>query len=112
MDFRPYVFIETSSKKPSSIAVAGWVGNQMKYITLSGETTPGQLPSVQAIVRSHFAENQGKCHLYGEITSFRFVVSPTESILLDVEGAVIREEKGKFWPRSISMQVDRAPAAE
>ena len=32
MQFKPYIFIRTLEKKPSSIAVAGWVGNQMKYI--------------------------------------------------------------------------------
>jgi hypothetical protein len=99
--FAPYIFIETSREKPSSIAVAAWTANQMKYITLPS----GSEEAVQEIVRSHFKANQGQCHLYGEITGFRFVTSPTESIVLDVNGSIVRRENGQFWPKSISMEV-------
>jgi hypothetical protein len=101
--FNPYVFVETSERFPSSIATAGWVANQMKYIDLSFED---DLTKVKDIVRSHFAANQGKCHLYGSVTGYRFVSSETESILLHTDGEVRRNESGQFWPRSISIQAD------
>jgi hypothetical protein len=104
--FHPYVFVDTSEQRPSSIAVAGWVANQMKYITLPQFSTSESLPQVQDIVREHFRANGGRCHLYGDITNFRFVFSPTESILLDTGGNVVRNERGKFWPRSITMPVE------
>jgi hypothetical protein len=101
--FEPYIFIETSEKRPSSISVAGWVANQMKYVNLPESTTAEGLPTVQEIVRRHFVEHEGKCHLYGNVMGFRFVFSPTESIVLDTKGNVLRQENGQFWPRSISM---------
>src|ERR1700730_277306 len=98
--FSPYVMIETSEKRPSSIAVAGWTANQMKYINLPEFST---LPNVQDIVRSPFLEHEGKCSLYGTVTGFRYVTSATESIVLDTNGNELRRENGQFWPRSISM---------
>jgi len=107
--FGAYVFIETSRKKPSSIATAGWVANQMKYIKLPQTFTSESLPQVQEIVRGHFETNTGKCHLYDDITGFRFVFSPTESFLLDTSGNLVRRETGQFWPQSITMDVDPVP---
>jgi hypothetical protein len=106
MRFEPYLFIQTSEPKPSSIAVAGWVGNQMKYLSLPETSTVEDLSLVQDIVREHFRANDGQCHLYGSVTGFRFVFSETESIVLDTSGNVLRRESGQFWPRSISMEED------
>jgi hypothetical protein len=58
----------------------------MKYINLAEGSTAEDLAQVQAVVRSHFSENQGRCPLYGNITGYRFVLSPTESIVLDTDG--------------------------
>ena len=96
--FEPYVFVQTSEKKPSSISSAAWTGNQMKYINLDEGT------DVRNAVRDHFKVKEGKCALYGHITGYRFVLSPTESIVLDTEGNELRRENGEFWPRSISME--------
>jgi hypothetical protein len=106
MRFEPFVFIQTSEKRPSSIAVAGWTANQMKYMTLPESSTEESLAQVQAIVRSHFFAHTGQCHLYGNITGFRFVLSPTESIVLDTDGSELWRESGNFWPKSISMEDD------
>src|SRR5258708_5616358 len=104
MRFEPFVFVQTSDNRPSSIAVAGWTANQMKYINLAEGSTSEDMPQVQEIVRSHFAENQGKCHLYGNIVGYRFVFSPTESTVLATDGNELRRESGRFWPKSISME--------
>jgi hypothetical protein len=110
--FEPYIFIETSEKRPSSISNAAWTGNQMKYINLDGTLSPADLSTVHDLVREHFKMNQGKCPLYGEITGYRFVFSPTESIVLNTEGNELRRENGQFWPRSISMgDADRVTPA-
>ena len=100
MRFGPYVFVQTSEKKPSSIANAAWCGNQMKYIYLDLV----DLASVQTIVQKHFKDHQGKCPLYDNITGYRFVSAPTESIVLDTDGNELRRENGTFWPKSISME--------
>lgn len=98
--FKPYVFIETSEKMPSSIAMAGATGNGMKHIILN----PGEgLGDVKRLVHEHYKKNDGNCILYGKITGFRYVVSPTESIVMDTDGNELRRENGRFWPKSISM---------
>jgi hypothetical protein len=101
--FMPYLFIETKVKFPTSIAMAAVCGNSMKYINLRGATV-GKLPKVQAIAREHFAETKGVLALYGPITEFLFVTSPTEAIRLTTTGETIGGLTGKFWPQSISIQ--------
>jgi hypothetical protein len=98
--FKPYIFIETSDKRPTSISMAAVAANGMKHILLN----PGEgFADVQRLVRERFEKSQGKCILYGTITGFRHVTSPTESIVLDTDGNELRRENGKFWPKSISM---------
>src|ERR1700723_3397277 len=78
--FKPYIFIETKEKMPSSIAMAAVAGNGMKYILIN----PGEgLPDVQRLVKKHYQKTTGDVILYGPVTSYRYVVSPTESIVLD-----------------------------
>src|ERR1700676_3910842 len=96
--FEPYVFVQTSEKKPSSISNAAWTANQMKYINLDEGT------DVRSAVQNHFKVKQGKCALYGDITGYRHVTSQTQSIVLDTEGNELRRENGDFWPKSISME--------
>jgi hypothetical protein len=67
--FKPYIFIETSERMPSSIAMAAAAGNCMKYVLLN----PGEgLPDVQRLVQEHYEEKEGNCILYGKILGFRF----------------------------------------
>ena len=99
--FEPYIFIQTSEKRPTSISMAAVAANSMKYILLN----PGEgFTDVQRLVRENYKKNDGKCALYWGITGFRYVTSPTESIVLDTEGNELRRENGKFWPKSISME--------
>ena len=107
--FKPYIFIETSEKRPTSISMAAVCANGMKYIPLN----PGEgFADVQRLVRARFEKSQGNVILYGTITGFRYVTSPTESIVLDTDGNELRRENGRFWPRSISMgDADRVTLA-
>src|SRR5882757_6096504 len=82
--FQNYIFIETSSLKPSSISMAAAAGNYMKYI--EDYSLSADLPAIQKIVREHYKEHQGQCALYGSITGFIWVRTPTEGIKLDVDG--------------------------
>jgi len=107
--FKPYIFIETSNKKPTSISQAAVAANSMKYILLN----PGEgFADVQRLVQERFQKSQGNCILYGTITGFRYVTSPTESIVLDTDGNELRRENGRFWPKSISIgDADRVTLA-
>jgi hypothetical protein len=102
--FHPYVFIETTSKMPSSIAMTAAAGGAMKYIDLPMTFTANDLPQVQPIVREHFQEHEGHCALFGKVVRYRFMYSPTESILLDTEGNETGRQQGRYWPQSISIQ--------
>jgi hypothetical protein len=100
LPFKPYIFIETSNKRPTSISMAAVAANGMKYILLN----PGEgFADVQRLVRARFEKSQGNCILYGTIIGFRYVTSATESIVLDTDGNELRRENGRFWPKSISM---------
>jgi hypothetical protein len=107
--FKPYIFIETSAKRPTSISMAAVCANGMKHILLN----PGEgFADVQRLVRARFDKSQGNVILYGKITGFRYVTSPSESIVLDTDGNELRRENGQFWPRSISMgDADRVTLA-
>jgi hypothetical protein len=107
--FKPYIFIETSDKRPTSISMAAVAANVMKYILLN----PGEgFSDVQRLVREEYEKSRGNCILYGTITGFRWVTSPTESIVLDTDGNELRRENGRFWPKSISIgDADRVTLA-
>jgi hypothetical protein len=102
--FFPYVFLVTISRMPSSIAMAAVAGGGMKYINLPRTFTAADLSQVQHIVRKCYRTNEGNCALFGRIMSFLFVYSPTEGILLEVDGNVPGPKTGKFWPQSVSIQ--------
>ena len=78
----------------------------MKYIGLDFSATIENLPRVQRMVREKYAEDRGNCILFGKITGFFFVYSPTEDILLDVDGNEVENgrRQGKFWPQTVSLQ--------
>src|ERR1700675_2148918 len=85
--FKPYIFIETSDKRPTSISMAAVAANGMKYILLNcGEG----FADVQRLVRARFEKSHGNVILYGTIKGFRYVTSATESIVLDTDGNELR----------------------
>jgi hypothetical protein len=103
-NFRPYVFIVTSLRMPTSIAMAAVAGGGMKTITLPNATTVDDLGRVQVIVIDHFRSNEGNCILFDRIVAFLFVYAPNEGIMMDTAGNVVETKTGQFWPISISIQ--------
>ena len=102
--FHPYVFIQTTSYMASSIAMAAAAGGGMKFINLPETFTAGDLQQVQEIVREHYKENEGNCILFGGIVGYLFAFTPSEGILLGVDGNVIGPRTGEFHPQSIAIQ--------
>lgn len=100
LHFRPYVFVESSLRTPSSITIAGLLGCRMKFIRLPDYCLEmrdeDQLTAVQDIVRRHYQENHGQCPLFGDITGYHFVNNYDESIRLAAHGSVISREVGHF----------------
>jgi len=102
--FEPFVFVKTKLFFPTSVAMAAVGGWGLKIINLSETFTADDLPKVQEIVRKHFVENQGGIPLWHEIEGYLYAYTPTEGILLDVEGKVIGTRTGKYHPQSIEIQ--------
>ena len=51
-------------------------------------------------VREHYRQEDGKCHLFGDITGYRFVQAPGVSVRFDIEGRhveTIRKEFVQPW---------------
>ena len=66
---------------------------------------PADLPKVQGIVQERYAESKG-VPLWGEITGFLFVYSPTDGILLDLNGNEVESgrKQGRFRAQSIAIE--------
>ena len=102
--FSPYIFVKTSRDFPTSIAMAAAGGWSSKTINLPSDTTAGDLPDVQEIVRKHFERSRGGIPLWEKIEGYLFVYAPTEGIVLDVEGNEIGRRTGRYHPPSIEIQ--------
>jgi len=102
--FAAYVFIVSSLRMPTSIAMAAATGGSTKMIVLPTGTTADDLPMVQERVREHYRLSQGNVALWGRTTGYLFVFSPTDAILLDTDGNEVGPKNGRFWPQSVSIQ--------
>jgi len=102
--FAPYVFIVSSLRMPTSIAMAAATGGSTKTILLPTGTTADDLPIVRDQVRKHYSQNEGNVALFGRTAAYLFVFSPTEAILLDTGANEIGPKTGRFWPLSVSIQ--------
>jgi hypothetical protein len=100
--FHPYVFIKTDRRNPSSIAMAAVAGGGMKYINL--HTKSPELAKVKELVQKNFGDNRGQCALFGKVEGYLLVLTPTEGIVLDVEGNEVKRITGSFWPQSTIIQ--------
>jgi len=102
--FRPYVFGLTSRRNPTSVSMAATAGGDMKIIDVPPGATVADLPQIQEIARAQYLEDDGQYMLFGAITGFLFNFSPTDGILLDVDGNEVGRRMGKFWSENIGIQ--------
>jgi hypothetical protein len=102
--FEPFIFVRTRLYMPTSIAMAAACGGSVKYLQLPHNTTADDLANVRQIVREHYREHRGGIPLWNEIEGYFFVFTPTDGILLDVDGNVIERRSGKYHPQSIAIQ--------
>jgi hypothetical protein len=102
--FAPYLFVLSSESWPSSVSMAAASGGSTKVVEFDERLTPTDLPKVQNVIRNYLADFEGSCPLFGSVTGFLFVSSPTEGTLFDANGNEIGRRLGKFWPVSLSIQ--------
>jgi hypothetical protein len=89
--FHRYIFIMTEHKTPASSVMAG----SFRFINFDGLSEPRR---IKELIQKNYGEDGDS--LYGKITGYLLVLSPTEGTLLDVEGNEVKHIVGKFWPKS------------
>lgn len=104
--FNPYVLIQTTRTTPTSITCAAAGGGDLKFINFPVGIGVANLLGVQRRVQRNLKENNGKCALFGDITGFLFVWSPTDAIVLDLDGNETGRVTGCFHPQQITPQID------
>jgi hypothetical protein len=102
MAFRPYIYVEHSRVIPESITTAAvtgapWLFVQMPPVLLDC-SYEDRLTWVSRRVQRHYRENRGELLLFGEITGYRWVLGPDDSVRLDIAGRVTSAHAGPFSP--------------
>jgi hypothetical protein len=119
-NFQPYIYIETSLSRPTSITFAALCGGNMKYIRSLPEqlidfSSSEQLNFIRNIIQEHYKENEGKCILFGYITGYIYYPGFNQGIKLSIDGNIIgknipnipQPECGLFYKgRKISINLD------
>ncbi|HWQ53737.1 MAG TPA: hypothetical protein VN442_08630 [Bryobacteraceae bacterium] len=105
----PYIYVETSLTRPTSITCAAWGGVKFKFIDAPPDVTAlpeaEQIAALAALVLQHCIDMGGECPLFGFITGYRFVMSESVSIRLATDGTVV-EHCGAFQPPfSVSLEI-------
>jgi hypothetical protein len=90
--FIPYIRVLHSQTVPQPIFAAVLTGAPWRWLTIPDQvlsrSEEAQLGYVKWRCQFHFREVKGLCYLFGNITGFEFVKSPTEILLLDTRGRV------------------------
>jgi len=96
--FRPYIYVRTSESRPSFITSAAIIGPRLKYLQLDNEVISLSrsllLAFVSTLVREHYQLNQGKCLLFGDITSYALRITYNATVEFSIDGTLIREHDG------------------
>ncbi len=108
-EFRPYIYVEHSLRRPTSITTAAFTGAPWRFIKMPksvlGRAAESQSGWVSWRVRTHFRENHGECFLFGHITGYRWQRTSDQGVLLDTRGRIIGAKHELFAPRSGSITV-------
>jgi hypothetical protein len=108
-EFKPYIYVEHSLRRPTSITGAAFTGAPWRIIKLPksvlNRNADGQRGWVSWRVRTHFRENHGECFLFGRITGYSWQRTPGESVLLDTRGRILGAKHESFAPPSSGFSV-------
>lgn len=93
-NFKPYIYIETSLSRPTSITFAALCGGNMKYIRSLPDqildlSKSEQIIIIRNIIQEHYKENDGKSILFGDITGYIYYPGFNHGIELSIDGNII-----------------------
>ena len=95
--FFPFLYRKTSRTEPSSITMAGMCGGAMKYEILPKNfkllSLDEQVEKLSKMIKKDFANRNGQCTFFGDITGYYFQREYHTIIELNVEGNVLGEIK-------------------
>jgi hypothetical protein len=108
-EFHPYIYVEHSLRRPTSITGAAFTGAPWRFLKIPESVLRrnenAQSGWVSWRVRKHFRENNGECLLFGSITGYRWQRTRDRSVLLDTRGRIIGVKQESFAPPSGSITV-------
>jgi hypothetical protein len=96
--FRPYIYVEHSRLMPESVTLAAASGAPWRFLEIPlavlDRTEEQKLMWVTTRVQQHYLESRGQLLLFGNITGYRWVVSPNDSVQFDTAGRVTNRHAG------------------
>jgi hypothetical protein len=103
-DFVPYIYVEHSLRRPTSVTVAAFTGAPWRFIGIPKSILlrddEAQCGWVSWCVRKHCRENHCECLLFGSIIGYRWQRSHETCVLLDPRGRMIQTKSESFIPPS------------
>ena len=95
-NFKPYIYIETTLKRPSSITFAALLGGGMKYIREFPErildlSKAEQIAIVKNIILEHYKKDEGNCLFFGRVTGYIYYPYFNNGMKFSVSGLITEE---------------------
>ncbi len=108
--FLPFLYVDTSRTRPSSITLAAIAGKALKHIPvpeiLETASLIEQLEWAQQIAPQHYEEKDHKVTLFGDIIGYILCYSYDEALYLGVDGELYGKVPGPAeWTNSLTAQV-------
>lgn len=107
--FQPYIYVETSLQRPTSITAAAFTGGTWRCIDIPSavlrRTDEAQRGWVAWRVKSHYRENDGRCFLFGDIIGYLWRPSSDQRIPFDIRGNLVERWNQPFTPPMGSLTV-------
>lgn len=99
-NFKPYIYVKTSEKRPNSIAIVAFTGTAVfKCIDLPEEISSWpierQIGAASKTIKQHYCEMNGHSGQFGKITGYIFYKTYDEGIEFSIEGEVIGDCLGR-----------------
>ena len=99
-NFKPYIYVKTSEKRPNSIAIVAFTGAAVYKcidlpVEISSRSIERQIREVSKTIKQHYSKRNGHSGQFGKITGYIFYKTYDEGIEFSIEGEVIGDSLGR-----------------